>query len=161
MTTQQLPTSIHGPDQLQAGIDELRALAGLLVQAGRRRAAGGNLAELPAVTAPTLSLLQLLPEKQRATAAAIEQLASELETLLHAATTIYVTTAAALPSDLKDALTDWFRSTVQPTILLSFHVDPGLSGGMTVRTLNHVHDFSFRTPLLANKMNFIKVLERV
>ena len=164
-----LPPAVQSPDQLQFCADEVRRYGEQLAQAGRRTSAGRAEAAQTAGTTPqpeqlaalsdaSRGLLALLPEKQPAAAAAIEQLASQLDTLLQASPTVHLSLAATPPASLRVELTQWFREAVHPTTLVSFHVNPELAGGMTLRTLNRSYDFSFRTPLLARTDSFTKVL---
>lgn len=163
MTSVHLPLAIQSPDQLQLGTDELGRYAEILARTGRQAVATGKdtgRGHLSGLSECGLALLALVPEKRRAEATAVEDLAGRLEDLLHSTPTVHLTLATMPPSELRAELTRWFRETIHPAVLLAFHANPRLAGGMTVRTTNRVYDWSFRTPLLKRTDAFIKLLER-
>lgn len=51
-------------------------------------------------------------------------------------------------------LTDWIRREIHPQALVSIGLQPGLVGGVYLRTPNHVHDFSLKR-LLHDKRGLI------
>lgn len=161
MTIERLPASIQTPDQLQYCTDEVRGFVKELVQAGRRKAAGGKLANLPALSGPSLDLLAIIPAKQRSDVVLLEQVADQMVGMLQSSPTVHISIAGPPPPSLKTDITEWFRANTHPNTLIAFHVNPDLAGGMAVRTINQVHDFSFRTSLLAHSNKIVEVLERV
>lgn len=156
-----LPASIQTPDNLQYCCDEMFNFVKSLTQAGRRKAAGGKPDAIPTLSQASLEILKILPENQHADIKAIEGIAAELTAILEHSPVVHVTLAAPPPPTLKVSLTEWFRSNSHANTLVAFHVNPDIAGGMTVRTVNEVHDFSFRTALLAHPEKFLEVLDRV
>ncbi len=156
-----LPVSIQTPDNLQFVYDELTNFVNVLTQAGRRKAAGGKPSALPTLSAASLEVLRILPEKSRSDVKAIDQIAQELMGIIKAAPVVNITLAGPPPLTLKTALTEWFRQNTNQNTLVAFHVNPDIAGGMVVRTVNEVHDFSFRKGLLAHPEKMIEVIERV
>jgi hypothetical protein len=161
MNIERLPASIQTPDQLQFCADEMRGFVKELVQDGRRKAAGGKHGPLPMLSAPSLDMLSIIPEKQRTDVAVLEQVANQMKDLLQTSPTVHITIAGSPPPVLKTDITEWFRAHTHPNTLVAFHVNPDLAGGMIVRTVNQVHDFSFRTQLLAHSSKIVEVMERV
>lgn len=161
MNITSLPPSIQGPDQLQVCADEISAFAHALSQAHHRNAVGSKPLSLPPLSDPSKDIINLLPEKQQEDISALEQLAASMENSLHSLPTIHISLAAVPPTDVRKDIIEWFRSQIHPLTLLAFHVNPELAGGMVVRTVNRVYDFSFRTALLAKKDQLIGAIEHV
>lgn len=56
-------------------------------------------------------------------------------------------------------LVDWVRKEIHPRALISIGIQPGLIGGVYLRTPNHVHDFSLRALLHDKRDIIVKELE--
>jgi hypothetical protein len=151
-----LPANLYAPDQLRYCAEELYAYA----TAGRQRRRGATVPE-PALSAESRSLLAGLTADQRNDFDALEALAAELETLLAGDSDVSVTLAALPSHALKEELVSWLRAATRENLLVSFHVNPDIGGGMVLRTFNRVHDFSFRRLLLAHPERFTKALQDV
>jgi hypothetical protein len=52
-------------------------------------------------------------------------------------------------------LVAWIRQEIHPGALLTIGLQPGIIGGVYMRTPNHIHDFTVRT-LLAGKRDLIR-----
>ncbi|HUC86933.1 MAG TPA: F0F1 ATP synthase subunit delta [Candidatus Saccharimonadales bacterium] len=158
-----LPTSIHSQDQLQFCAEELHAHAAVL----RSKAATHHAAANPQGHPPdelsldSQILIELLVADKRADAAAIEALATELEAMLAHGARVTITLAALASRALRTELVEWMRMNLKANLLVDFHVNPDIAGGIVIRTTNRVYDFSFRHQLLADTKRFTKALDHV
>lgn len=152
-----LPAAIYSADQLQFCSEQLHLYATALAQQRR----GAKNTPLPALSPESQLLLELLTLEQRTNDEAVDKFRADIETMVTATPTITVTLAALASHGLKTELTQWFRQNIRQDLLLSFVVNPDISGGMMVRTTNRVFDFSFRKLLLTDTKRFTKALENV
>jgi hypothetical protein len=138
-----LPNEVYSPDQLSAITMELRAYIGAKHDAARRSDHGGALE--PAVSSALRSIID------SAGNSSADQLLSDMEQLLKSAPTIHVITAAKPNSTLKQQITNWFRTEIHPSAMLTFAERRDLGGGVIVRAGSHIYDFSFKRKILDNK----------
>jgi hypothetical protein len=68
--------------------------------------------------------------------------------------TIRMVFAAEPEPEFMQQLVAWIRQEIHPGALLTVGLQPGLIGGVYMRTPNHVHDFSVRT-MLAGKRDIL------
>lgn len=61
--------------------------------------------------------------------------------------------------DVLHELTDYLRTNIHPQSLISVGLQPGLIGGVYIRTPNHIHDFSIRSLLKSKRDVMIRQLE--
>jgi F0F1-type ATP synthase delta subunit len=162
MTIEKLPKIIQSSDQLQLCIDEIETYAKSLIRINQQRSGGSRInAQEEVISKSSLALLDMVPEAERSEAAIVEKLASDLREVLRNSYVVHITTAGLTPTGVKADITQWFRTNISPFILIAFHVSPDIAGGMLVRTMNQVYDFSFRTQLLVQSSKVVKVLENV
>ncbi len=162
MTIEKLPKIIQSSDQLQLSIDEIEGYAKQLIRADQQHGSGAKRsATQTELTDSSRALLSTLPETEQSDPLAIESLANDLRQLLHSAPVVHLTTSGLAPAGLKADITQWFRVNISPFVLIAFHVNPDIAGGMVVRTMSQVYDFSFRTQLLVQSSKIVKVLESV
>lgn len=162
MTIEKLPKSVQSSDQLQLSIDELDEFAKTLVRTNRQSQAGGKTnISLPELSESSLALLNVLPEEQHNDFEKVGQLVNELREISRVAPVVHFTTSGLASSGLKADITSWFRVNISPFLLVAFHVNPDIAGGMLLRTMNQVYDFSFRTQLLVQSSKIVKVIENV
>jgi hypothetical protein len=152
-----LPLVLYSSDQLLMVAEELHNHAGQLAQ---RRHKGSQSAE-PPLSPIAAATLKLLPAASQTDDAAIEVLRQQLEEMVTVAPAVTLVLAAPPGATLKQELVGWLRTNVHPSLLVSFHVNVEIAGGMVIRSINHVYDCSFRQGLLAHPERFSKVLERV
>lgn len=81
-------------------------------------------------------------------------LKERLRDLKDKAPVVHATFAVDADPEFLQQLVAWFREQVHPHALISVGLQPGLIGGMHLRTPNHIHDFSLRA-LLANKRGIL------
>lgn len=162
MTIEILPKIIQSSDQLQLCIDEIESYAKMLVRSDQQHGTGVKTeARLAELTPSSMALLDILPETDRKNPSSIEGLVNGLRDVFRFASVVHITTSGLAPAGVKADITQWFRTNISPFILIAFHVSPDIAGGMLVRTMNQVYDFSFRTQLLAQSSKMVKVLENV
>lgn len=150
-----LPDSLYSVDQVLAVAEELHQYGQQIGRSVHRKA--------PVVELSTeaTAVLETLPAGQRDQSAAIEALRGGLEQLATTAAVITLVVAAPPSAQLKQELTGWLRANVRPKLLVNFHVDPEIAGGLVIRSTNHIFDDSFRSALIANQAKFTQVLDRV
>jgi F0F1-type ATP synthase delta subunit len=61
--------------------------------------------------------------------------------------------------DVLHELTEYLRTNIHPQSLISVGLQPGLIGGVYIRTPNHVHDFSIRSLLKSKRDVMVRQLE--
>lgn len=69
--------------------------------------------------------------------------------------TIRMVFAAEPEPEFLQQLVAWIRQEIHPGALLTVGLQPGIIGGVYMRTPNHVHDFTIRT-MLAGKRDIIR-----
>jgi hypothetical protein len=136
--------------------EELTHYGNTLAQ-GRRRHPGPAAPLSPLAEAA----LALLPDDARKDPAAVDQWRHRLEDMATAAPMVTLVMAVPPGPALKHELVDWLRTNVHPALLVSFHANPDIAGGLVIRSTSHVYDCSFRQGLLRQPERFTKVLEHV
>lgn len=149
-----LPNSLYSADQVLAVAEELHQYGRTLKPSARSR----KESELSPEAA---AMLETLPKADRDQVAEIEALREALEQLASTAPAVTLVVAAPPSQALKQELTGWLRTNVRPKLLVNFHVDPEIAGGVVIRSTNHIYDCSFRTGLMSHQQDFTKVLDRV
>jgi hypothetical protein len=152
-----LPPELYSPEQLQYVATELNDYA--IVLAERRRGQRGT--RLPQLSDDSQLMLETLVEKDRDKDHEIAVLAAEIEQALRGGKIVSVTLAASPSRKLKTEIVEWFRTQIDPQMLIRFLVNPDIAGGMVVRTTSRIHDYSFRNRLLEKPDRFTKALENV
>jgi hypothetical protein len=115
----------------------------------------------PLLSESAMAVIRSSTGKELLSQQAIDELITALEAHRSTAETISITLAAPVTADAKKALVSWCRDNISGEILVSFQINTSLLGGMVVRYGSHIHDFSFRRQILANKQQFPEVLSRV
>ena len=153
-----LPASVYSPDHLRFVVEELERYVSTLLTLNR----GGQGVTLPELSPESLAVIAAgLEPAQASDAQAIMRLTVDLAHKLNTAVTMAVTLAALAPHALKEEMVAWLRENVSPDILVEFHVDPDIAGGMVLRSLNRVYDDSFRVHLLEKPRRFTEILTSV
>lgn len=152
-----LPNNVYSPDHLRFCSEELKTYASIL----RRRDRGSDRIEVPELSPESQSLLASLPKARQLNVGVVETLAGELEKWAVKAPVVIITLAALAPLHLKMDLVGWMREHLSRNLLVEFHVNPDIAGGMVVHTTNKVFDFSFRSHLLEEPGRFVRILENV
>ena len=82
------------------------------------------------------------------------KLKEDLRTLKDTAPVMHMTFAVDADPDFLQELVQWLRKEIHPQALVSVGLQPGIVGGVYLRTPNHVHDFSIKA-VLKNKRDII------
>ncbi len=153
-----LPARVYSPDHLRFCLEELERYASALLRAKR----GAHGVEIPELSRESAALLDAgISANEHDDPAAIARLGQGLVALLQSAPVVGVVLAAPAPMALKEELVAWLRANLTPTVLVEFHVDPDIAGGIVLRSINTIYDHSFRQHLLANPERFTRILEHV
>ncbi|TAH34813.1 hypothetical protein EYC59_02750 [Candidatus Saccharibacteria bacterium] len=86
-------------------------------------------------------------------------LKEQLRKLKDKAPVVHATFAVDADPEFLQQLVAWFRGQIHPQTLISVGLQPGLIGGMHLRTPNHVHDFSLRALLASKRGILLKELQ--
>ena len=137
-----LPLAIIGPGDLNRLKRELLALDDYLNQAQLRRP-GAAPKKLPKTTTglddlASVNNLNLLQGDDRAKAIDFIQ---ELSTK---APIVHISFASDPSAVFMSKITAWFRDNINPRLLVSVGLEPSIAAGCTIRTDNHLQDFSLR-----------------
>ncbi len=152
-----LPAELYSPEQLLFCGEELHSYAAAIAQRDR----GAKQFEVPELSPESQLMLEQLAPEDRKRSQSIEELRQAIEKLAVGLPTITITLAALAPSKLRTELTGWLRQNLRPDLLVRFHVNRDIAGGMIVQTTNHIYDWSWRSLLLANTNKFTAVLEKL
>lgn len=72
---------------------------------------------------------------------------------------IHMTFATTADHKSLSQLADWVRTSVHPQAVIAVGLQPALVGGVYIRTPNHVHDFTIRGRLEAQRHQLVEDLE--
>jgi ATP synthase delta (OSCP) subunit len=156
-----LPVTVYTLDQMQLGAVELHAYANRLHQQAATRHADAGQHKPVSLSIESQALLDELPPKKQTDPEAIDALATELEEMVAHGPRVSLTLAGLASHHLREELVGWLRTNLKANLLVDFHVNPDIAGGLMVRTTNHVYDFSFRRHLLEDTARFTRIFDRV
>ena len=86
------------------------------------------------------------------------ELIKQLRHLKENVPVIHMTFAVPADRESLQQLAQWLRGSVHPQAVISVGLQPNLVAGVSVRTTNHVHDFSMRSALKKNHGLLVKEL---
>ena len=90
---------------------------------------------------------------------------SNLKLFLHSiktkAPTIHISFGSVPDKDFLLKITDWFRSEINPNLMLSISLQPNIGAGFRLRTTNKVFDFSLHKYLAESKQTLVRTLSGV
>jgi len=123
------------------------------------KAAGND--DQPAVSPAATQLLNDRAGDGQLTQKSLDELISELKYL--EAQTAYLTIILAAPvsNKLKQTLSDWCRTNIDPNILVNFKFNGTILGGMVMVHKSRIFDWSFRRQILSNRAKFPEILRNV
>ncbi len=154
--------NVYSPQDLKALILEVRKYARWASQYSvRMRVSKSNSADPPALSGLATDLIKDLANDKPLSEKTLGELIDELESLETTSPRLTITLAAAPSVSLKKRLVEWCRNNIDQSILIDFHYNSTLLGGMVVRYGSHVYDWSFRRQILAASDHFPEVLRRV
>lgn len=137
--TETMPEALYSPRQLAALRRELQRFTAEWSEASRYQQIFGGGAQ----PHPSPDLAELLPSV--VDKAALRELATRIETW-QKLPVVHVTTAGPASESLRRKMATWFR-TLRSDVLVEFHTDRTMSGGLLVRTPHQLHDWSWRDRL--------------
>ena len=157
-----LQDSVYSPQDLKAIILEVRKYARWASQYSiKMRVSKDKPDQPPIISLAATNLIKVWAEANPLSEKSLGELIAALETLEANSPRITITLAAAPSNSLKKTLVVWCREHIDPNILVDFHFNSTLLGGMVVRYGSHVYDWSFRRQILAARGRFPEVLRRV
>jgi hypothetical protein len=143
----QVPDWLESPTQVAALASQLEAYRTEAGEAKRRKKALSKGSE-PALPADLAVLA--VDGKVTTIAATLKRLAKS--------PVVHVTLAALPGSRVKRDVIAWIRA-IRPDVLVEFHVDRTIAGGLLVRTTHHIHDFSWRERLWTNRKRLAELAD--
>jgi len=72
--------------------------------------------------------------------------------------TIHLSFGSSPDDQFLNKITDWFRTQVNPYLLISIGLQPTIGAGFKIRTTNKYYDFSLHKYLTANKQTLVETL---
>lgn len=154
------PKELHSSEELGLLIIEFRDYLGKLHDRSVRKKVVGTaheaLPELSVLASKTLQANDISSTKM----VAIEGLLRDLEAIRDKAPAAHITLVELPDHTIKEQLVKWFRSSIDPHLLVSFTGRSDIGGGMILQAGSRRYDFTFRTQLLENKAHLIGVLAR-
>jgi len=159
--TLKLPINITNPHQIDSLILEVKTYAKWHSHAAIKQRAGAKTAEPPLISGAAEKLIEQWSKSQDLNAKQLDKLIDTLSDLKQSTPQLTITLAAPPSGQLQANLTDWCRKNLSENVLVSFHFNRTLLGGMVVQFGSHIYDWSFRRQLLAARDDFPKVLRSV
>lgn len=157
-----LPASVSTPQDVTSLLLELRQYARWFAHNNIKAQLNSKTASKPPILSePAMAAVRASTGKDLLNQQILNELITALEAHRSSAETVTITLAAPATTTVKQALVSWCRENIAGDILVSFQINTGLLGGLVVRYGSHIHDFSFRRQILANKQKFAEVLARV
>ncbi len=153
-----LPASIITKLDVSRMISQVEAADNALTSADVRAKAGAPAEATPAVSQHledflSANQLQLGDSQQRS------QLIAGLRQLKDQLPVVHMTFAAPADPESLQQMASWLRKSVHPQAVIAVGLQPGLIGGVYVRTTNHVHDLSVRAQLAGHRDLLKKEIE--
>ena len=153
-----LPASVITRLDVARVISQAEAADNALTSASVR-AKAGTPAEAPPVLSDllqeflTANQLDFNDSQQRS------KLIAGLRSLKDNLPVIHMTFAAPADQESLQQIAGWLRQSVHPQAVISVGLQPGLIGGVYIRTTNHVHDLSVRAQLAGHRDLLVKEIE--
>lgn len=158
----QLPDSVSSPQDLAALILELREYARWSDHvAAKKKLHLKHSSEPPAITITAKELLKNWLNRRTISEESLSNLIKALEEFKAHAPVATITLADVPSVSIKKELTTWCRNNISPDILVSFTANSTMLGGVIIRYGSHIHDWSYRREILANRNRFSEVLRHV
>ena len=157
-----LQDSVYSPQDLKAIILEVRKYAHWAAQyTVKMRVSSDKSVPAPTISLTTTNIIKEWAEQNPLNEKSIGELISSLEALEATSPRITITLPAVPGNSIKKTLVMWCRQNIDEDILVDFHFNSTLLGGMVVRYGSHVYDWSFRRQILATRERFPEILRRV
>lgn len=153
-----LPTSIVSKLDLSRVANEIERVDQEIMSA-KIRYKSGVLPDVQGMSSDQLNdllianKLQINDSKQRT------NLLIQLRKLTESVPVVHMTFASAADNETLQLLVGWLRKSVHHQAVVSVGLQPGLIGGVYVRTPNHVYDLSVRSQLAGKRHLLLESLE--
>ncbi len=155
-----LPPSIVTRVDVSRLVREIEWVDNEITTAMVRAKAGVQTSAQPPVSDQATEFLTL-NKLTLADAHARTRLIAELKKLKDTVPIIHMTFAVPADRESLQQLAAWLRSSVHPQAVIAVGLQPGLVGGVYVRTPNQIHDLSLRAKLQGSRDVLIKSLEAI
>jgi len=151
-----LPLSLQSRADINRLLRELASLDGFFLSSGIRQSA----AEPPKLTRLLHELadankLNLLDQGQRAS------LKQQLEALASRAPSLHLSFASEPQPKIVEQILMWLRVNINAECLILVGLQPGIAGGLVVRTPNKIFDLSLQKYLAQQEPYLIKLIDEV
>lgn len=153
----QLPDSLYSQDQISVALAELHTYVGQIRDSQARAKVGSG--QVSIKLSPLLDALFVATDINKTSPSEVDALITKLENMRQTAPVIHLTLAISPDDATKIALTKWFRREIHPHALLAFTSQSAIGGGLILRAGSAIHDFSYRTQLLAHKNRISEILK--
>lgn len=150
-TALKLPPDLNSPDQIGVIMLELNRYIGQLRDLQIRAKTHSKTHQQIAALSELLTLVLQTSNIDAQDIQELEKALSKLEELRHNAPLVRIILAAQPSDDLKNQITDWFRSQIDRNMLITFSARSDIGGGLILQAGSHVYDLSFRKKLIDNK----------
>lgn len=157
-----LPESVASPQDLASVIAEIRLYAKWAShELIKQRVGTKGHDPQPEISSASSEIVREWSGGKSLTQANIDELLKSLDTYKKQAPTMSITLAGIPSNEVKVKLVKWCRKELASDVLVSFHMNRNILGGMVVNYGSHIFDWSFRRKLLETKTSFSEVLGRV
>jgi hypothetical protein len=157
-----LQDNIYSREDLREVILEVKKYAGWYAQTAiKMQVTKNNTYEEPAFSPVAVSIINQWAKENPISQKSLDALIQALEDYAKSAPVITITLAAPVPNSLKKVLVEWCRKNIAPNALIDVRFNATMLGGMVVQYGSHIHDWSFRRQILAERGKFPEVLRRV
>ncbi len=153
-----LPASVVSKVDLRRLVNELEQIDNYLVSVEARQKVGAVASQQPAMSEQLRDLvsvnsLNLSSSQERSS------LIRQIREFKDKAPTIHMTFASTADQESLRLLANWVRAEIHPQAVISIGLQPGLLGGVHLRTTNQIHDLSLRSQLSGKRHLLVKQLE--
>lgn len=157
-----LPTDITSSQDLSTLIIEIQDYARWFAHESIKKQLNSNHRSEPPVLSPSANeLLKNIETKGPHSKKNIDELIESMNIYIKKAPSMTITLAAPPNNNTKSMLVAWCRENIAPNVLINFHFNQILLGGMVVRCGSRIFDWSFRRQILASRDKIPEVLRRV
>lgn len=153
-----LPNSINSPSEVSQLINEVETVEDFFLKMKVKSSL--SQVDLPK-TSKMLEELAKLNSLNLIKAEDRTKLKSFLHFLRTKAPMVHLSFGAAPESIFMDKITDWFRTEINPYLMMSIGLQPNIGAGFKMRTTNKYYDFSLRKYLIENKKLLVEALGQV
>lgn len=159
--TFKLPLQLYSPRQIDAYLIELDFYLTWLREQDVKRRAKAAKADASPLTAELTSFLNVFTDNKTDDAREVEKAVIYLKRLKQHAPLVHVTFPTFASASIRESVVEWFRKNVSDEILVAFTVDTSILGGIIVRTVNNIYDYSFINRLIKDRRKFPEIMRHV